>query len=202
MKTENIGLSKSIKMGWWLMSKHTFINKIPHPKKMQIYNEFHSGSYHYTDLAKKHKLSVYMVKQVINEINDLIRYKIYGEPPKQPKVCNICGGKVKFNRCDREKSRSGFVYYCTNCYAWVSTSPKYPRQALGELANKDMRKRRYDLHQWFDKLWSNKKEREYYYDKLAIVLGKSECHFSQMTMEELDKAEKIVKKWWLEKYDI
>ena len=183
------------------MTKHVRCNQLSHQDKMQIYNEYHSGEYTYTQISKNHNITIYTLKVIEKEIRDLIRYKIYGEPPKHPKTCNICGGKVKFNRCDMKKSRSGFVYYCTQCYAWVGTSPRFPREALGELANKEMRKRRRDLHLWFDKLWHGKDEREMYYDKLAVALGKSDCHFSQMSMAELDKAEEIVKKWWLEKYD-
>lgn len=174
---------------------------LTHPEKMSIYNDIKSNSYYLKEICTKHNISMYCLKKVEKEIHQLIRYKIYGEVPKFPTECNICGGKVKLNKCNKEQSRSGFVYYCTNCYAWVGTSPKNPTEALGELANKEMRGKRVELHRWFDKLWKNHSERKKYYDKLAAELGKNECHFSQMTMEELEKAEKIVKKWWLEKYD-
>lgn len=176
-------------------------SQLSHQEKMSIYNDIESNCFYLTEIEKKHDISYHTLKKIHQEIHELIRYKIFGEPPKQPKVCNICGGKVKLNRCNKDQSRSGFVYYCTNCFAWVSTSPRNPKEALGELANKETRKRRRDLHQWFDKLWENKTERECYYDKLAKELGKEQCHFAQMSNEELDKAEKIVKKWWLEKYD-
>lgn len=182
-------------------SKKRRSSQLTHQEKMQIYNEVNSSEYYLTEISEKFNISIYTIKKVFKEIHELIRYKIYGEPPKQPTVCNICGGKVKLNRCNKQKSRSGFVYYCTKCYAWVGTSPRNPMEALGELAGKDIRHKRRELHQWFDKLWNNRNEREMYYDKLAVELGKSECHFSQMTMEELEKAEKIVKKWWIEKYD-
>lgn len=198
MKIKHLKNGKKLTMP----TKYKRSSQLSHQDKMQIYNEVQSNRYYKTEVARKHNLSIYTLNVVVQEIHDLIRYKIYGEPPKKPKFCNLCGGKVRFNRCDREKSRSGFVYYCTQCHAWVSTSPRNPREALGELANKEMRKRRRDLHQWFDKLWRNKAEREMYYDRLAVALGKNECHFSQMSMAELDKAEQIVKKWWLEKYDI
>ena len=181
--------------------KHRRNTELDHQERMQIYNEVNSTLFSKAEVARKHNISNYTLKVVYEDIYSLIRYKVYGEPPKHPKKCNICGGRVRFNRCDIHKSRSGFVYYCTKCYAWVATSPRNKKDALGELADTYTRKRRRDLHQWFDKLWENSEEREYYYNKLAVALGKSECHFAQMTLKELDQAESIVKKWWLEKYD-
>lgn len=186
------------------MTNKKISSNIPHEEKMQIYNDCQSGHYYYTEIAAKYGISIYTTKKIEKDIHELIRYKLYGEPPKHPKVCNVCGGKVKFNRCDPFKSKSGFVYYCTNCHAWVGTSPRSPKEALGELALKDIRLKRRELHQWFDKLWKNGKERSYYYDKLAKELGKPDkehCHFSQMSMEELENSLSIVKKWWFEKFD-
>ena len=182
-------------------NKYRTIDKLSHQDKMLIYNTWKSDLFLQTELVKKFNVSIYTLKKVIKEVEELIQYKLYGKPPKRPTHCNLCGGKVILNRCDKNKSKSGWVYYCPSCHAWVGTSTKNYKDALGELGNHEMRKRRKELHQWFDKLWSNKQEREMYYYKLAIALGKTECHFSQMSLEELDKAEKIVKKWWLEKYD-
>lgn len=63
--------------------------------------------------------------------------------------------------------------------------------------------KRWELHRWFDKLWSNHNERQVMYQKLADYLGieKENCHFATMNQEQLDKSLDIVKKWWLEKYD-
>ena len=61
-----------------------------------------------------------------------------------------------------------------------------------------------EAHKWFDKLWRNHEERDIYYQRLANELGLpyESCHFSLMTMEQLDKAIPLIKKWWFEKYDI
>lgn len=177
-------------------------NDLTHQEKMQIYNETNSDQFYKTEIARKFNITVYTLQKVYEETHELIRYKIYGEAPKHPKVCNVCGGKVKLNKCDKFKSRSGFVYYCTECHSWVGTSPRHPDEALGELGTKEIRLKRRELHQWFDKLWRNNAEREIYYDKLAKALGKDDCHFSQMSMEELNKSLELVKKWWFQKYDI
>ena len=118
-----------------------------------------------------------------------------------PTTCNICGGRVLFNACDKSKSTSGYVYYCTQCHSWVGTKPDNIREALGLLANYDIRKRRVELHRWFDKLWKNHKERANLYSKLANEMGVEEIHFSRLSSEELDKAETIIKKWWWEMFD-
>ena len=122
----------------------------------------------------------------------------------KPTKCNLCGGVVIYNKADITKSVSGFVYYCIECHAWVGTYPHDKEIAYGPLANFDTRKQRAEIHDWFDKLWKNHDERDMYYGKLAQELGieKERCHFGMMESEMLEKALKIVKKWWFEKYDI
>ena len=122
----------------------------------------------------------------------------------KPTKCNLCGGVVIYNKADKGKSLSGFVYYCTECHAWVGTYPHDKEIAYGPLANFDTRKQRAEIHDWSDKLWKNHDERDMYYGKLAQELGieKEQCHFGMMESEMLEKALKIVKKWWFEKYDI
>lgn len=173
-------------------------------EKMQIYNEVQSCLLFRREIAEMHDISLWTIRVVVNEIQELINVKIKGIVPKRPTLCPLCGGKVKLNRCDKKKSRSGFVYYCTRCYAWVGTSTRNPLDALGQLAGKEIRKKRRDLHKWFDKLWSNHSERETYYCRLAKALNidRDSCHFALMSMEQLEQAEKIVKEWWIEKYDI
>ena len=63
--------------------------------------------------------------------------------------------------------------------------------------------KKHEAHVWFDKLWKNHKERDYYYTRLARDMGLTEelCHFSMMTMEQLDKAITIIKGYWWEKFD-
>lgn len=64
-------------------------------------------------------------------------------------------------------------------------------------------KKKHLAHQWFDKLWKNHTEREKYYQLLAdkMEMPKEKCHFSQMTMAQLDKAIEFIKEMWWEKYD-
>lgn len=169
--------------------------------KQTIYDEVKSCRFYLKDISTRHQVSIYTIKMIVKELDEQKQVEELEESPKHPKVCKHCGGKVIFNRCDKHKSRSGYVYVCLNCHAWVGTSPKNIHDALGDLGTYELRKRRVELHRWFDKLWSNHRERANYYKRLAKELGMKECHFSQMSMEELDKAEIIIKKWWFEKYD-
>lgn len=67
-----------------------------------------------------------------------------------------------------------------------------------------IKEKRKECHQWFDKLWRNHEERNKLYEKLANELGidKYQCHFSQLSESQLDKALHLLKAWWKEKYDI
>lgn len=176
--------------------------KLSHPEKMEIYN-LHNGHLHLVkEICEITHISSRTYYLVIKEIQELIDREIYGKHIEKPTTCNLCGGKVIFNKCDKAKSKSGFVYWCSNCHAWVGTRPDKPTIALGQLANAKTRGRRIELHKWFDKLWKNHEERKKYYDQLSLELGiQGECHFSQMNDEQMDRAETIIKKWWFEKYD-
>jgi hypothetical protein len=121
----------------------------------------------------------------------------------KPTKCNLCGGVVIFNQASKDKSASGYVYYCTNCHAWVGTYPHDKEIAYGQLANFETRKKRAELHDWFDRLWRNHDERTMWYQKLANELGIDieYCHIGMFDEPLCDKALVIVKKWWLEKFD-
>lgn len=121
----------------------------------------------------------------------------------KPKKCNLCGGLVIFNKASKDKSVSGFVYYCTNCHSWVGTYQHRPDIAYGPLADFNTRKKRADAHHWFDKLWSKHEDRENLYTQLAQEMGieRNECHFGMFDEAQCDKAIEIIKKWWLEKFD-
>ena len=76
----------------------------------------------------------------------------------QPSICNICGGKVIFvsNALIYGKEYgSGKMYYCTSCGAYVGTHEPRPKEALGLLANAEMRDMKMKCHGLFDERWKN-----------------------------------------------
>lgn len=128
----------------------------------------------------------------------------------RPKTCNICGGKVEyvalkriFGQYLKYGSGSGYCYHCTQCDAIVGTHKSNPLEAYGLLADSKTRKLRQENHALFDKLWRNKAERIECYNKLADEMGipHEECHFGNFNYNQLIKANAILLKWWLEKYD-
>ena len=112
----------------------------------------------------------------------------------QPKVCNLCGGKVEY-----QKTR----YVCLVCGAYVGTHKNRPKEAMGTLADERTRKKRIELHQFLDKFWRTKRGRNKAYKKLAEEMGIpfDECHFGYMNYEELEQAKQILLKWWYNRYD-
>ena len=106
-----------------------------------------------------------------------------------PKICNLCGGSVEYisNAAvyDGMTYGSGYCYYCRICGAYVGTHRNRPKDALGILADAEMREWKIKCHGVFDNLWQFKNEhtrrfyRNYYYGELAEALGisKSDCHF-------------------------
>lgn len=121
-----------------------------------------------------------------------------------PKICNICGGKVEYISNANIYGRTygnGFCYRCQKCGAYVGTHVPRPRQALGILANEEMRKMKMACHEIFDSMWRNHKQRERCYRRLAEAMGipTEECHFGYFDSEQLASAYKILREWVEEK---
>lgn len=124
-----------------------------------------------------------------------------------PTECNICGGKVIYvsnAKIYGKQYGSGYCYLCTKCGAYVGTHKPRPKEALGILANKDMRDKKMKCHSIFDSLWKSEKtgkdrhnKRVQLYKKMAEELGidVKECHFGYFDLEMLDRAYKILEAW-------
>lgn len=121
-----------------------------------------------------------------------------------PTECNICGGKVIYtsNRLiyGREYG-SGKMYYCTECGAYVGTHEPRPKEALGILANKEMRDMKMKCHDLFDKKWKNEPTsrkrhiaRKNAYKELSekLHVPVEGCHFGYFDMDMLNRAFEIL----------
>lgn len=127
-----------------------------------------------------------------------------GKIDLQPTKCNLCGGKVIYisnAKLYGKEYGSGKCYFCTSCGAYVGTHKPRPMEALGLLADKEMRDLKMQCHDLFDKQWKDfpsKKERQdarslaykNLADKLEIPI--EECHFGYFDKEQLQKTYDIL----------
>jgi len=118
-----------------------------------------------------------------------------------PTKCNLCGGKVIYisnAKIYGKQYGSGYCYYCSGCGAYVGTHIPRPREALGILANDEMKEWKIKCHNLFDPLWKNKtKSRGKLYSALADQMGipTRQCHFGYFDLVALKKAYEILKTW-------
>lgn len=117
----------------------------------------------------------------------------------QPKICNICGGDVEYipNAKIYGKSYgSGWCYHCKNCGAYVGTHKPRPKEALGILANEEMKNWKIWCHRLFDKLWKEegyKRQECYKWLSKEMKINISECHFGYFNVNQLRQAYAILK---------
>ena len=118
-----------------------------------------------------------------------------------PKICNICGGNVIYTSNSQiygKEYGSGKCYLCTTCGAYVGTHKPRPREALGLLADENMRTGKKMCHSIFDSKWKNKPKARKKRKDLYIWLSKmmdipiDECHFGYFDLNQLRKAYKIL----------
>lgn len=122
-----------------------------------------------------------------------------------PKKCNLCGGEVIFTsnrRIYRKEYGSGKCYYCTKCGAYVGTHKSRPTEALGILADAEMRELKQSCHRLFDEFWKHERSsrerheaRRKCYKRLAAMMDMraADCHFGYF-----DKSTLLSALWILE----
>lgn len=72
----------------------------------------------------------------------------------QGKLCPYCGKEPEY--VDSEviyKTSYGMIYLCKPCDAYVGTHKRWPKKALGRLANAELREWKKKAHEAFDPLW-------------------------------------------------
>lgn len=121
-----------------------------------------------------------------------------------PTKCNICGGKVIYMSNAKiygKEYGSGKCYFCTKCGAYVGTHKPRPKEALGILANAEMREMKMKCHELFDQKWKNEQTfkkrcsaRKKAYRELSgkLNIPIEECHFGYFDMEMLNKSYSIL----------
>jgi hypothetical protein len=118
-----------------------------------------------------------------------------------PKKCNLCGGKVIYTSNAEiygKEYGSGKCYLCVQCGAYVGTHKPRPKEALGLLANEEMRKMKMICHDIFDSKWKGKKKASKKRTQMYWWLAKKlnikiyNCHFGHFDIDMLKKAYKVL----------
>ena len=117
-----------------------------------------------------------------------------------PTKCNLCGGKVIFTSNSKiygKEYGSGKCYMCTSCGAYVSTHKPRPDEAMGILADAEMRDMKRKCHEKFDKIWmrgSTGEKRHMLRNRTYGMLAErmnipvEQCHFGYFDMDQLKVA--------------
>ncbi len=118
----------------------------------------------------------------------------------QPNICNLCFGKVIYTSNSLIYGREygiGKCYYCVECKSYVGTHRPRPKEALGLLANEQMRNRKKICHNLFDKHWNGRNQRNGLYKWLAneLEIDGDMCHFGYFDIDMLLKAYKVLKNY-------
>ena len=121
----------------------------------------------------------------------------------QPTKCNICGGRVVYTSNADIYSKeygSGKCYLCTTCQAYVGTHKPRPKEALGLLADPNMRKGKRMCHDIFDNKWQSLKGKQrskvrremYWWLSRQLEIDVADCHFGHFDIATLRRAYKIL----------
>lgn len=122
-------------------------------------------------------------------------------------ICPYCSSETEYTDSLEVYSKSyGMIYICKPCDAWVGTHKGDPTQALGRVANAELRELKTQVHKLFDPLWekavkvrgwSKQKARSSAYSWLAkrMLLPVEQCHIGMFDIERCQKAIKILQQY-------
>lgn len=118
----------------------------------------------------------------------------------QGKICPYCKQPSEYIDSKELYGVSyGMMYICRPCDSWVGTHKSRPLEALGRLANKELREAKKEAHSYFDLLWKNKRyNRDKCYSMLSsyLQIPKDYTHIGMFGVETC----KQVAQWAKEKY--
>jgi hypothetical protein len=125
---------------------------------------------------------------------------------QQGKICPYCNKPTQLVDSEIVYGTSyGLIYLCKPCKAYVGVH-KGTEQALGRLANEELRELKKETHRYFDNLWNRKIEEGYSKSKsrkLAYTwlseqmnIPFDECHVGMFDEERCKLAIKICKPYF------
>jgi hypothetical protein len=122
------------------------------------------------------------------------------------KICPYCKGKTEFvNSEEVYKKNFGMIYLCGDCQAWVGVH-EGTDQALGRLANAELREWKKKAHYWFDAVFANgfinrifpeyfegvsNREKAYWWLAKSMHLPRPECHIGMFDVAQCEEVVRI-----------
>jgi hypothetical protein len=108
------------------------------------------------------------------------------------KICPYCGHPTNFvNSKEVYKVDYGMIYLCKPCDAYVGCH-KGTANALGRLANKELREYKKEAHKYFDMLWKEFGfKRKEAYIRLSEYLGLP-IYYTHIGMFSVDTCKKVI----------
>lgn len=117
------------------------------------------------------------------------------------KVCPYCYGKTEFVDSEIIYGKSyGMIYLCRPCDAYCGVH-KGTDQALGRLANKELRGYKKLAHEYFDKLWNTKggmtRNEAYKWLSQQLGLNKEHTHIGMFSVKTCKRVIEVCSKYHL-----
>lgn len=121
-------------------------------------------------------------------------------------ICPYCGAKT--THCADSviygKTYGSMLYVCLKCDAYVGCHKQNPTQALGRLADAELRAAKIEAHRYFDELWRRKikakgisksQARKMAYNWLSEQVGIpfKYCHIGMMDVKDCIKVANVCK---------
>lgn len=108
-------------------------------------------------------------------------------------ICPYCGGSSQYVDSAVIYGRSyGMIYLCAPCDAYVGVHHKTSKDALGRLANAELREWKKHAHGVFDKLWKERhmnRTKAYRWLSQQLGIKKAYCHIG---MFDVKKCKEVV----------
>lgn len=124
------------------------------------------------------------------------------------KICPYCNGSTEYvDSKEIHEGKIGMVYLCRPCSAYVGVH-RGTDQALGRLANAELRKAKMEAHYWFDQIARSKvinevwpvfikgasnRSKAYLWLSKHLGIGVDECHIGMFDVDMCNKVKEISK---------
>lgn len=123
-------------------------------------------------------------------------------------ICPYCGKDTEHvhDTAVYNQSYGSMIYLCRNCDAYVGCHKSRPTEALGRLANAELRRAKIEAHKYLDNLWhrrigkdcTRQHARGKAYKWLAQQMGltSKKCHIGMFDVEQCSKVVELCKHFY------